>query len=339
MDVLPAAPRYTVAVVARRLGIAPATLRTWDRRYGLGPTGHESGTRRRYSSQDLARLQHMRRLTLEGVAPAEAAHLALASPLEQVEPESHVGSLSAPGATAAAPAPSGPTAGRAGRSGLAAAAAAPARSGGRILAMPGAAATARGLGRAAMALDAPAVTAILSRALVEDGPAVMWDGLLRPVLSAAGRRWEQTGEGVEVEHLLSECALGVMRNAVVRPRDGVRHRPVLVACAAGELHSMPSYALSAALADSGVHCRVLGADVPFAALSSATRRLGPAVVFVYALMPTSDLEPLIGLPATRPRTTIVAGGPGWDPGRVPPHVPLTSSLHEARLAVLRAVSA
>ena len=90
MDVLPAAPRYTVAVVARRLGIAPATLRTWDRRYGLGPTGHESGTRRRYSSQDLARLQHMRRLTLEGVAPAEAAHLALASPLEQVEPESYI---------------------------------------------------------------------------------------------------------------------------------------------------------------------------------------------------------------------------------------------------------
>jgi methanogenic corrinoid protein MtbC1 len=190
-----------------------------------------------------------------------------------------------------------------------------------------------------MALDAPAVAAILSRALTEDGPAVMWDGLLRPVLSAAGRRWEQTGEGVEVEHLLSECALGVMRNAVVRTRDGVRHRPVLVTCAPGELHSLPTYALSAALADSGVHCRVLGADLPFNALSSATRRLGPAVVFVYALMPTSDLEPLIGLPATRPRTTVIAGGPGWDLGRMPPQVTVTNSLHEARLAVLRAVSA
>jgi methanogenic corrinoid protein MtbC1 len=190
-----------------------------------------------------------------------------------------------------------------------------------------------------MALDAPAVTAILSKALAEDGPAVMWDGLLRPVLSAAGRRWEQTGEGVEVEHLLSECALGVLRTAVVRPRDGARHRPVLMACAPGDLHSLPTYALSAALADSGVQCRVLGADVPFPALSSATRRLGPAVVFVYALMPTSDLEPLTGLPATRPRTTVVAGGPGWDPGRVPRSVTLTSSLHEARSAVLRAVSA
>lgn len=205
--------------------------------------------------------------------------------------------------------------------------------------MPGAAATARGLGRAAMALDAPAVTAILSRALAEDGAPVMWDGLLRPVLAAAGRRWEQTGEGVEVEHLLAECALGVLRSATIRPRDGVRHRPVLLACAPGELHSLPTYALSATLADSGVQCRVLGADVPVTALSSATRRLGPAVVFVYALMPSTNVEPLRGLPATRPRTSIVAGGPGWDPSLVPASVSLTSSLHEARSAVLRAVSA
>jgi hypothetical protein len=337
-----------VAVVARRLGIAPATLRTWDRRYGLGPTGHESGTRRRYSSQDLARLQHMRRLTLDGVAPAEAARLALTAPLEPLEPhESDGPALLSPlpstlPSLGAAPSLGGSAAasGRAARSSaVGGAAAAPARSGGRILAMPGAAATARGLGRAAMALDAPAVTAILSRALTEDGPAVMWDGLLRPVLSAAGRRWEQTGEGIEVEHLLSECALGVLRSAAIRPRDGVRHRPVLLACAPKELHSLPTYALSAALADSGVQCRVLGADVPFGALSSATRRLGPAVVFVYALLPTTDMEPLTGLPATRPRTTVVAGGPGWDRSRVPPSVALAGSLSDARSAVLRAVSA
>ncbi|WP_432509936.1 MerR family transcriptional regulator [Kineococcus sp. SYSU DK001] len=74
----PPAPRMTltVAAVARRLGVAPATLRTWDRRYGLGPSEHTAGAHRRYSSADLARLVVMRRLTLEGVAPAEAARLA-----------------------------------------------------------------------------------------------------------------------------------------------------------------------------------------------------------------------------------------------------------------------
>ncbi len=39
----PEAPALTVAAVARRLGVAPATLRTWDRRYGLGPSEHTPG--------------------------------------------------------------------------------------------------------------------------------------------------------------------------------------------------------------------------------------------------------------------------------------------------------
>ncbi|MCV2395507.1 MerR family transcriptional regulator [Actinotalea sp. M2MS4P-6] len=69
----------TVAAVARRLGVAPATLRTWDRRYGLGPSEHSAGAHRRYSPEDVARLMTMRRLTLEGVAPSEAARSALAS--------------------------------------------------------------------------------------------------------------------------------------------------------------------------------------------------------------------------------------------------------------------
>ena len=69
----------TVAAVARRLGVAPATLRTWDRRYGLGPSEHTAGAHRRYSGIDVSRLMIMRRLTLEGVPPSEAASIARAS--------------------------------------------------------------------------------------------------------------------------------------------------------------------------------------------------------------------------------------------------------------------
>ncbi|TKR22774.1 MerR family transcriptional regulator, partial [Cellulomonas hominis] len=69
-------PILTVAAVASRLGVAPATLRTWDRRYGLGPSEHTAGAHRRYSASDLARLVTMRSLTLDGVPPADAARLA-----------------------------------------------------------------------------------------------------------------------------------------------------------------------------------------------------------------------------------------------------------------------
>ena len=226
--------RYTVAAVARRLGVAPATLRTWDRRYGVGPSDHESGSRRRYSRTDLQRLESMRRLTLEGVAPAEAAALALAQ---------HDGSR---------PRPDVDTGGSARGAG----------SGGRVLAVPGADAAARGLARAAMALDAGAVSTQLRRSVEASGVIATWDHVLRPVLVSAGRRWELTGAGVDVEHLLSECATGAFRqiaSALERPRN---KRPVLLACAEDDLHSLPLYALAAALAEGEVGGRILGPAMP-----------------------------------------------------------------------------
>jgi DNA-binding transcriptional MerR regulator len=68
--------QLTVSAVARRLGVAPATLRTWDRRYGLGPSTHEVGEHRRYCAADLSKLMLMRRLISAGVTPADAAEQA-----------------------------------------------------------------------------------------------------------------------------------------------------------------------------------------------------------------------------------------------------------------------
>ena len=79
--------RMTVAAVARRLGIAPGTLRTWDRRYGLGPSDHFVGEHRKYSKSDLARLVYMHKLVVSGVAPADAAHLAVSHSGEITEKE------------------------------------------------------------------------------------------------------------------------------------------------------------------------------------------------------------------------------------------------------------
>ena len=75
---------FTVAAVARRIGVAPPTLRTWDRRYGLGPSAHEAGEHRRYHPSDLAKLILMRRLITSGVAPCDAA----------IKAKAHKGTLS-----------------------------------------------------------------------------------------------------------------------------------------------------------------------------------------------------------------------------------------------------
>lgn len=75
-DALASDVPLTVAAVAARLGVAPSTLRTWDRRYGLGPSGRSAGSHRRYTPDDVARLETMRRLTLSGAAPSDAARVA-----------------------------------------------------------------------------------------------------------------------------------------------------------------------------------------------------------------------------------------------------------------------
>ncbi|MCP4743320.1 MAG: MerR family transcriptional regulator, partial [Actinomycetales bacterium] len=141
-------PGLTVAAVARRLGVAPATLRTWDRRYGLGPSEHRAGAHRRYSAVDLTRLEHMRRLVLAGLPPGDAAREALAldvdpSALASVT-ELAMGSSSADTSTQPI---SDPTPLRSG--------------GGQVIPLPGGTPASCGLARAALALDGHACQQIM----------------------------------------------------------------------------------------------------------------------------------------------------------------------------------
>ncbi|MFE9746901.1 MerR family transcriptional regulator [Saccharothrix saharensis] len=67
---------WTPRAVAAMLGISPTTLRTWDQRYGLGPTDRTAGGHRRYRDDEVDQLRRMVALTAQGVAPADAARQA-----------------------------------------------------------------------------------------------------------------------------------------------------------------------------------------------------------------------------------------------------------------------
>ena len=68
---------YTPRAVAGMLGIAPTTLRTWDQRYGLGPSVRTDGGHRRYEDADVEVLRRMVVLTAQGISAAAAAVLAI----------------------------------------------------------------------------------------------------------------------------------------------------------------------------------------------------------------------------------------------------------------------
>jgi hypothetical protein len=72
-------PLYTVRVVAERLGVPTATLRSWNQRYGVGPSEHSPGTHRLYSETDIAVARRMYELIVEGASPRSAARTAIDS--------------------------------------------------------------------------------------------------------------------------------------------------------------------------------------------------------------------------------------------------------------------
>lgn len=67
---------WTVGSVASRTGLPASTLRTWERRYGIGPTERTSGGHRRYTELDIARVELLNRLIARGVSAREAAQVA-----------------------------------------------------------------------------------------------------------------------------------------------------------------------------------------------------------------------------------------------------------------------
>ncbi|WP_022867553.1 MerR family transcriptional regulator [Schaalia vaccimaxillae] len=75
----------TVSAVSEKLGVSASTLRTWERRYGLGPGHRQAGTRRRYLPEDVARLTRMVELMRTGASAAAAAAVVLAGHVPAVD--------------------------------------------------------------------------------------------------------------------------------------------------------------------------------------------------------------------------------------------------------------
>lgn len=78
-------PAWPVGAVATRLDIAPSTLRTWDRRYGVGPSDRTGGGHRRYTEEDIQRVELVRRLVSRGMAAKTAADVARSLDDEQLD--------------------------------------------------------------------------------------------------------------------------------------------------------------------------------------------------------------------------------------------------------------
>ncbi|MEV7462528.1 MerR family transcriptional regulator [Streptomyces rubiginosohelvolus] len=308
----PADGGLTTGAVARLLGVAPTTLRSWDRRYGIGPAAREDGRHRRWTGADIAALRHMCALTSAGLPPAEAARTVLAGTSGAGTPSTGPSRAEEPGAGASG-APAAPRSARASR--------APGP-----LPVGRARQECRGLARAAVRLDAPALDELLTAVLDRYGLPAAWDEVIMPVLHAVGRKWETAGERyIEVEHLLSWHVSGALRGVTAGRTPTPGAGLALLACVPGETHTLALEALAATLAQQGLPVRMFGAAVPAGALEDAIRRTGPAAVVLWAQSRKTASPALVarldalewGVRGARRRPVVCVAGPGWA-GRQPP---------------------
>lgn len=267
----PTQAQLTVAAVARRLGVAPGTLRTWDRRYGLGPTEHSHGHHRRYSEDDLKRLVFMRKLIISGVSPQDAA--------EQAHEYSGPSNIDTS----------------------------------ELLALADESELVEQLHRAATSLDIELLEAGLLGHLAEHSVEESWQSVMVPLLIRVGIEWEKSGEGIEVEHLISSVILRIFNARISICEKKSSARQVLIASIGEETHSLAITALAAALAERGIAIQFLGARTPQGAINEVVRKTAPAAIFLWAqLKKNADAEIVKGLPAMRPKPVVLVGGPGWD---------------------------
>ena len=283
-----------VAVVARRLGVAPSTLRTWDRRYGLGPSRHTGGRHRRYGAADIGRLELMQRALLRGASTAEAARYALAQTPSPVP----IGEVAAP----AEPHAPGEV---------------PDRS------------LARSLRSAALAMDGAGVQRLLGEAIADAGAGAAWENVIEPVLSGFGDGWDGTHAGPEVEYLLSDCVLGALLRATPLVREPRNQRPVLLSCVPDERGALPLYALAAGLAERRIGGQVFGTPPPADVLTAAVRRSAPAAVVLLAHRGTVTDARLFPRMSRGQRCRVFALGEGWAGTSLPGKIELLPDLRAA----------
>lgn len=265
---------YTIKHAAQQVGITAATLRAWERRYGIISPHRTEGGYRLYGEHDVAVLRSMKHLVDQGWSAAVAAAEAIR--LDQEGP---------------APSPTGADA-----------------AGGS----PGSSADlADRMTSAAATLDAADLSAALDQVFALGGfEAAMTDNIF-PALEKLGDAWADGRVTVAGEHLASNA---VMRRLAVAYEAAAAygHGPrIALGTAPGTRHEIGLLAFAVAARRHGLHTDYLGTDLPIDDWLAVVDE--PTLAAVVLAVPTTADIPATATVVTavhdrRPDLVVAVGG-------------------------------
>ena len=269
-------PALRIGAVARRTGVAVATLRAWESRYGVLQPCRSDGGHRLYSEDDVDRVLAVLRLTAQGwsVSAAAASVTAERSP-------SRLGLVTDPPEATDAAARRDPTAQRL-----------------HDL-----------LTRAVHTFDTAAAEEALDEAIARLGVAYALEDVVMPMLRDLGEGWEDDPALIAAEHF----ATNTLRPRLHRLLSGARSAsaPSCIAAAPDhEDHELGVLAAAAVASDLGFRVTYLGARTPASALERSVATIRPDVVLVGAIT-AHAARSFCASPPDVGSARLVVGGPGF----------------------------
>jgi methanogenic corrinoid protein MtbC1 len=269
---------FPVNVVARKTGLSPELIRTWERRYAVVEPQRSPGGRRLYTEEAVERLRLLHRATGLGWTIGQVARQST----EALRSLVMGGGNPDPAADLQFPMPSS-------------------------MEPP-----LDGCMAAIEALDASVLESALSTALAMVGRERVVEDLVVPLMREVGKRWHDGSLRVANEHLASTVLaafLSAMRSTTLPPED---QPGLLVTTPEGQIHELGALAAAVIASLEGWRVFWIGANLPSSEIAHAARRLGPRVVALSITHPADDpdlprhlLELAEALPS---HVHIVAGG-------------------------------
>ena len=281
-------PEQPIAVVAKLTGVAPDTIRAWERRHRLVTPRRDAAGNRSYTERDIYRIGLVQKATALGYPIRRLARLGDAEIERLIARQSP-------------PLPSEP-----------------------VGAVPGEVVAASAFDAIA-AFDVARAGAVLHSAALLMEPQEFVIGLLAPLMRRVGEAWSTGDIGIVQEHVATNLVRDLI-GSFRRTRTAAPHGNVLFATPPEELHEIGLGLAACLIAMHGAQTVFLGAQVPPDELVLAANRLSARAVVVSSTIEQlpgtweAYVRILDGhLPA---RTALWIGGAGADrlrnllPGRV-----------------------